>query len=272
MNASSGAFDRVHANALPVRRRVVLFGASNLTRAFPRVVAALRAEEPRSEILSAHGHGRSYGSASTFLGRELPSILACGLWRALEHSRPERTDALLTDIGNDIMYGTDVATIAGWIGECAARLTRHGARVAIVRLPLASLERLSRLRYEIVRALFFPTRRLAFETALERARELDARLPALAEQHAVALIETEPHWYGIDPIHIRSREQNAAWTKLLSGWNAAPTNASERARLTWRERAELSLARPDRMRRIGRVQTKEQPCVVLDDGTTVAIY
>src|SRR5439155_11570702 len=105
----AGSGDRVSA-------RVVLLGASNLTLGFPMLVSELRAWLGSPvEILCAHGHGRSYGLASRVLFRELPGIVECGLWRALASAPARPTLALLTDVGNDIMYGRDVEEIAGWV-------------------------------------------------------------------------------------------------------------------------------------------------------------
>jgi hypothetical protein len=265
-----GSRARVPTPATP-RRRVVLFGASNLTRAFPRVVAEVRAQSPAPvELVCAHGLGRSYGMASTFLARELPGILQCGVWRALDAHRAERTDALLTDIGNDIMYGADVATIAGWLDECLVRLSGHGARLSIARLPIAGIERISRLRYEVVRRLMFPTRSIAFETAIARARELDARIASLAAARSATLIEPRSDWYGLDPIHIRWSARPEAWRTLLSHTSSAPPH--ERARSCSEDRLALARCRPESMRRFGRAISTEQPSAILADGSTIALY
>ena len=87
--------------------RVVALGASNLTRGFQTVVATSRAEwGPNVEVLAALGHGRSYGVPSRLVVRTLPGILESGLWHGLE-SRPEvATRGLVTDVGNDILYGS----------------------------------------------------------------------------------------------------------------------------------------------------------------------
>ena len=87
-------------------RRVVLLGASNLVAGLPRVVEAARSVWGGPlDILAAAGHGRSYGRSSRVLWRTLPGILSCGLWEDLARRPPASTAALLTDVGNDILYG-----------------------------------------------------------------------------------------------------------------------------------------------------------------------
>ncbi len=93
--------------------RAVLLGASNLTRGISTVVetAQIVCQRPL-EILAAAGLGRSYGIDSRVLGRTLPGIVHCGLWNTLSQKRPIPTYALITDIGNDILYSVEVSQIA----------------------------------------------------------------------------------------------------------------------------------------------------------------
>ena len=102
--------------ASPSTPRVILLGASNLARGISTIVgtAQSRLGSPL-EFFIAMGHGRSYGRASRVLGRTLPGIDECGLWDALGDAVSTQTYALITDIGNDIIYGYDVEMIAAWI-------------------------------------------------------------------------------------------------------------------------------------------------------------
>ena len=139
------------------RRRVILLGASNLTRGFSTAVgiACSRGDGP-TEILAALGYGRSYGTAASFLGRWLPSILDCGLWRALQPAESCPTRALVTDIGNDLAYGFSVEQIMRWIDECFDRLNKIGASVVVTELPLKNFSKISNWRYLAMRSIFFP--------------------------------------------------------------------------------------------------------------------
>src|SRR5215207_2044158 len=105
-------------------RRVILLGASNLTRSFPTVVATLRQtwSEP-IEIMVAMGHGRSYGLDSSFLGKKISGIFPCALWQDLQSRQPLPTAALVTDIGNDILYGVSSDLLLDWVERCLDRLS-----------------------------------------------------------------------------------------------------------------------------------------------------
>src|SRR5262245_54573300 len=103
--------------------RIVALGASNLTRGLQTVVSTARGTwGPGVEVLAALGHGRSYGARSHFVFRGLPGILDSGLWGELE-SRPHvATRALITDVGNDILYGFSPEQTLEWVGEALRRL------------------------------------------------------------------------------------------------------------------------------------------------------
>ncbi len=255
------------------RTRVVLLGASNLTLAFPHVVAHVRsALRSPLDVFAAIGHGRSYGKTSRVLLRELPGITDCGLWAALDRSvGGDGALALLTDFGNDLVYGTDVGTIAQWIGSILERLASHRARCAIVRLPLQSLERLSPLRFRVARGILYPSHRVELAELRERAHALDERMLALARAHGAMLVEQRGEWYGFDPIHIRTGRRREAWDEILAPLVNGASGTSSRA-LERVERRALRRLRPEQRRWMGREQRRAQPAAELLDGTTISVY
>jgi hypothetical protein len=247
--------------------RAVLLGASNLRGSLPLAVDLLRRRAGGPvEALAACGHGRSYGAWSRFLFvRRLPGIAGCNLWPALEGRPPLPTFALLTDIGNDLVYGVEPARIAGWVEACLDRLDRRGARAVLTLLPLARLERLSPWQMRLAVALMFPGRPAPFPGLLERARELDGLLRLLARRRGALAIEPEASWYGLDPIHPRRGSRREVWERLTgAAAPAVPGGAGPRFRVPLLGAEELRLA--------GRAFRTPQPAVRLADGTTVALY
>ena len=253
-------------------RRVVLLGASNLTRGIATVVETARCMWGRPlDVLAALGHGRSYGTRSTVLGRTLPSTLGCGLWEALERRRAVPTAALITDIGNDLLYEAPVERIVFWVGQCLDRLLAIRARVVISRLPVANIASLSELRFRLLRRAMFPLGRLDFATISARAFELDQRIVELAVSRGVALVEQQALWYGWDPIHIRRRYWATAWRQMLAPWKADEP-LPEPARASLLDELYLRLCAPQERRWLGIAQRRRQPCGGLRDGTTISYY
>jgi hypothetical protein len=258
---------------------VVLLGASNLKVGFPYVLSRLRgcAAGP-IEVLAALGHGRSYGMWSRLLWiRQLPGIVHCGLWEELDRRPRLPTVALVTDVGNDVLYGAPVPQIAGWVGTCLERLARHQAETILGLLPMAALEKVSPFRYHLIRRILFPGRRaVPWSAMLDRARELDERLHRLGLDHGARLVEPSPSWYGIDPIHVHRSMRRQAWNQILhhprlpregerAGGGRLPVfGAAELRRLPLFGAAEL---------RLGGVPLRTpQPVRRFEDGTTLALY
>jgi hypothetical protein len=253
-------------------RRVVLLGASNLTRGISTVVETAQGifGSPL-EVVAALGHGRSYGMASRVFGRELPGIMQCGLWDALAARPPAETAALITDIGNDLLYGASVGSILDWIAESLDRLAQLEARTIITLLPLESVAAISEWRFLIVRTCSFPKCRARLDEVLARAGELNAGLTELARARRIPTVELRGAWYGFDPIHIRLRFWKEAWREILAAWCDAPATAPvARGSLTrWlylRSRA------PEARRVFGVARRALQPSGRLRDGTMISLY
>lgn len=253
-------------------RRVVLLGASNLTKGIGTVVeSAYRFWGRPLEVLTALGHGRSYGRASRVMGRQLPGILECGLWPALGRFPGPPTAALVTDIGNDLLYGEPVEQIVDWLEQCLDRLAAVEARTVVTLLPLDNLHTISRARFTLMRTLLFPYSRLTLEVIRERARALDEHLRRMAVERGCGLVSQRAAWYGFDPIHIRPFQRRWAWPEILASWSAQPT-VCEAVRGTLARTLYLRSRVPHRRWVFGFEQRGQQPCGRLRDGTTVAVY
>lgn len=251
---------------------MILLGASNLKVGFPCVLSRLRdgAVGP-VEVLAALGHGRSYGSWSRFAWvRSLPGIVHCGLWDELERRPDLPTLALLTDVGNDILYGFPVPRIAEWVETCLARLARRKSATILALLPLATLEKISPIRYHLIRQILFPGRRAPpWSAVLASTRDLNERLRSLALGHGAHLVEPSPSWYGIDPIHVRRGMRDMAWSQILEHpLLSRRGDLMAGARLPIFGSAEIRLGG----RFLGITLRTPQPVCRFENGSTVALY
>lgn len=257
--------------------RIVALGASNLTRGFHTVVTTARSMAgPRAEVVAALGHGRSYGMASRILVRTLPGILQSGLWRQLEVLPPAPTKALVTDVGNDVLYGMPADRIVAWVDEAIARLQRITGDIVLTDLPLSRARRLTRLEFLAFRSIVVPECRLSLAEVLETAERVNDGLESLAAARGVRYFRLKPEWYGLDPIHIRPSLWRSAWHEILRASErgaptaeAMPTAATVDSRVeAWR----LYLLRPERQWLFGREQFTPQHGVPLSPGGRVWLY
>ena len=241
-----------------------MLGASNLRISLPWVVGRVAAAGAE-EIFVACGHGRSYGKESSFLYvRKLPGIVQCGLWPALAAAPRRPTRALVTDVGNDLIYGVAVADLAAWLAECLDRLAALPAAIVVTPLALGRLEKLTPRTFRVAQRLMFPGRGLPWAELLDRARDLDGRLRRLAQELGATLVEQHTDWYGLDPIHFRRSKRREAWTRILEGWPPPKVGEPDSLRLPLLGAADYKL--------FGRRITTPQPARSLPRGAAVWIY
>jgi hypothetical protein len=248
--------------------RVIALGASNLTRGFHTVVSTARGEwGSQVEVLAALGHGRSYGVKSQFLVWSLPGILQSELWVELSRLPPARTRALITDVGNDILYGASADQILAWIREAVGRLRRSTDDIVITNLPLENIRRLSNREFLFFRSLFVPRCRLTHAEVLGTAERVNGGLAEMAASVDLRFVSLKREWYGLDPIHLSPSVWRRAWQEILLG---APASADHRAGIveSWR----LYFMRPQREWVFGWEHVCPQTGLVLPRGARVWLY
>tara|TARA_R110002095_G_scaffold216271_1_gene212769 strand:+ start:2142 stop:2951 length:810 start_codon:yes stop_codon:yes gene_type:complete len=256
-------------------RRVILLGASNLTRDFPLILRLLEtAIESPVDIFTAMGHGRSYGNWSRLLSRALPGISKCELWDAIPETRTESRQplALLTDIGNDLIYGQSTDAIFGWIESCLRHLQRIDARITITLLPEASIAQLTSFRFELTRRLFFPNNAASLADLKQKVRSLNQRLSEFAISNQINIVEAPRDWYGFDPIHYRYSQRATLWKSILSEWDL-PAMRNHPARNRWHDTLySLCCLQPALKRQWGKSHRSPQPTRILANGTRISVY
>jgi hypothetical protein len=253
-------------------QQIVLLGASNLTSGFPvaaRLATAGRGPGP-FRLLAAAGHGRAYAAASMVLGRGMPPIAGCALWRELAREPGLPTRALVADAGNDLAYGVGLADTVTAIRGCVERLAAAGAETVVVLPPIESIERLSPGRFLLLRSLIFPRHRFELAPILGDLRRLAAELRRLAAETGAEVAELDPDWFGPDRIHLRPARREEAWGRILAGAAPAPVDAAAGGGLPRRVRWRFLAA--DRARLLGVPLRHRQPARRLADGSTVSFY
>jgi hypothetical protein len=252
------------------RARFVVLGASNVALGFRAAVSAARERLGGPlDVFAAFGHGRSYGVEGRVLGRTLPAITACGLWRALAADGPRATFALVTDVGNDVAFGFPPSTIETWVAACVERLRALGAEIVLTGVPLDALRRVPPIEFWCLSRLFFPGRGIVRERALAQALELDGRLRELARRAGLAFVAPCAEWYGRDPIHVRRRARAQCWRAYCAPWPIESPSGGARADSPWRQRGRLVA---EERRLFGFAAGAPQPSATLADGSRLHAF
>lgn len=252
------------------KNRFILLGASNLTLSLRLTIHLMQQRfGGPSEILAALGHGRAYGAFTHMLWRGLPGIADCELWRQLNSAETHPTYALLTDIGNDILYGLPPEQVLRTLEWCINQLQKHAAQIVVTNLPMASIESLSERRYIFFRNIFYPSCQLSRDETISRAQVVHRGLVEMAVKRHFKLYEQKPDWFGLDGIHINYWQRKAYYQDVLNqfpGPDKKPDARRDKQELllTWQRRPEFAYKTV-----LGRASYCQQPSGQLPDGSLV---
>ncbi len=253
-----------------LKNRFVLLGASNLTLSLRLTIHLMQQRFGRpSEVLTALGHGRAYGTFTHMLWRGLPGIADCELWRQLDLAETHPTYALITDIGNDILYGLPPEQILRTLEWCIHQLRKHAAQIVVTNLPMASIESLSERRYIFFRNIFYPSCQLSKDETISRAQVVHSGLLSMAAQRHFKLYEQGSDWFGLDGIHVNYWQRKAYYQDILSqfpdsGKKPEAVEDEQEFLLTWQRRPEFAYKTL-----LGRTSHCPQPSGKLPDGSLV---
>ena len=207
-------------------RHVLMFGASNLTLGWNAVISELTAFwQCPLNINVCLGMGRSWIGPSRVFWRVLPGIIECGLWNHLP-SGPQPVSVMMTDIGNDIVYGYSPGQILDSVEACVDRVRQWapGCEIIVTRLPMASIRTLGQIRFRVMRFILFAGTTRTLSSILNDAEQVDDGLCKLATTHNLKLIESKVDWYGFDPIHILKAKRAEVFRHYFSHWNRDKTS------------------------------------------------
>jgi hypothetical protein len=252
--------------------RIIALGASNLTRGLQTVVStARRTWGPDVEVVGALGHGRSYGVPSRVVIRTLPGILESGLWHTLSSLPAAKTRGLVTDVGNDILYGYPAPTVLAWVEEAVDRLERVTPDIVVTDLPLDSIRRLSTPAFLVFRSLLAPQCRLSLAEIVDTAERVNHGLASLVAARGLHFVRMRREWYGVDPIHIRPRLWRPAWQQIL-GCGTGHESGDGSTSGAWPEGLSLYFMPPERQWLFGVERTSQQTGTALARGGRVWLF
>lgn len=217
------------------------------------------------DLVTAQGMGRAYVTASSgFAFLRSPGILKSGLWDALpEMNADPSPSVLLTDLGNDLLYGRSVQQVLAGAADCVMKIRswNSNADIVVTGPPLESVLKLQAVRFQVFKRLLFPFSKLTMADVKKATEELAEGVSLLAASQNVKLFVPNEQHYGLDPIHTRKRHRKDVFRSMFCLWEEPPGDGHS----------------PQRHRRVvaqdrivfGRPRVTEQPSV---DSGRLKIY
>lgn len=207
----------------------VLLGASNLARGYGALSHYLTrnlAPQP-VRILAAMGPGRGYGCQGGMLNISYPPIVDSPLFqRARKQAESgSRVVALVTDIGNDLLYGMEPDRLIATVEDVFQRLLDLNARIFVTSLPVFFEQEVSPMVYYSIRTLLYPKSSVSQENAVSGVRRINLYLKE-SKDPRVHVVPPLDEYLGWDHVHYSLLRSTEVWNRvggtLLSGWNMQP--------------------------------------------------
>lgn len=193
----------------------VLLGASNLARGHLALANCLqRSLYPRPvRFLYALGPGRGYRAWGGFLRMVYPPIRSSRIFSAARENSGCQVVAVVTDIGNDIMYNVPPGDIMACLEDIFQRLRECDALILATPIPSSLETDLSRFSFLFLRSIFYPNSRVSHQKAVASIGQINGFLKDSAKQK-VRLLSGLEEFSGWDKIHFSLWRGHLAWSRI----------------------------------------------------------
>lgn len=187
-----------------------------------------------AEFLYALGPGRAYGVEGGIWNVTYPAIKSCGILEAArkKEEQAQRVIALLTDIGNDIMYGVPTDTILATLSEILDRLHALNAEISVTTIPVDLERDVGEKMFKIIRGIYFMKSRVTFPEAVSAVDRIN-RFATGLESDKVRVIQGLEEFAGLDKIHYDLLKFPQVWSRVAGEMFRLPGEET-RHWVTWK--------------------------------------
>ncbi len=196
---------------------LLLLGASNLSRgcfAFSSFMKKNLSPRP-VEVLIASGPGRGYCAIGGLLNAKYLPISTSDIFKVAQSKADSgcQVVALVTDIGNDIMYSVSLEKLIATFQQIFDRLESMNAEVFYTTLPAAFEGKVHPIWFYILRTLLLPFSRVSYDEATAGIVMVNKYLRESKAEHR-HLVAGMDHYLGFDEIHYGWLSARSAWSHL----------------------------------------------------------
>ena len=227
----------------------IFLGASNLARSFHGLKYCIeRCIFPRpASFVHAMGPGRGYVSRCGILNAIYSPILGCGILEAVRNKKikDQSVVALITDIGNDIMYGVSSEKIINGLQYLLNSLGEFKTNIFITSIPVDLENDISELHFHIIRQIYFPKSPVKYSQTSNNIKAIN-KFILQSSNKKITVINDMKQFCGIDKIHYSIFKSQPAWSHVVGKLTASlGTNISPKLKTS-----ELALSMANNIARI----------------------
>jgi hypothetical protein len=197
----------------------ILFGASNLARSFYGLKLSIkRCIHPRpATFIHAMGPGRGYLGRGGILNTTYPPIIDCGILESIQKIRKpnQQIIALITDIGNDIMYGIHSKKIIEGLQSVLDTLSKVTKNIFITPIPINLKNDVGEFYFRVLRCIFFPKSFIKYSQTLESI-EIINQFILHSSNKKTTIINGMEQFSGLDKIHYSFFKNHLAWAHIAN--------------------------------------------------------
>ena len=197
----------------------VLLGASNLARGYSALTRHISKNISAGEFLNALGPGRGYCARGGLLNFTYSPIGECSVMKIAKvyAERGFRIMVLLTDIGNDIMYGVPESSLIESLDTLIEKSTQMNAEVFLTSIHVDVSKDMGKTSFKLFKSIFYPNSPMTFDQADSAVKKMNHYLAEKSlKNERVHLVSGLGAFCGLDKIHYGLFKSHLAWSRVAN--------------------------------------------------------
>ena len=194
-------------------------GASNLARGYSLLTRHISScfGKNKTEFLNALGPGRGFCARGGMFNFTYPPIQDCRILEVAKKKSCDTRAVLITDIGNDLMYGVLADTLIESLDGLIGRALQWDAEIFMTSIHVNLKKDVSPTMFFILKSFFYPGSSITYEEADMFIIKVNGYLEEKARQNErVYLISGMTSFIGMDKIHYSFLKTHLAWEKIAN--------------------------------------------------------
>lgn len=193
----------------------VLLGASNLARGYSALTRNISQSVSGCEFLNALGPGRGYCAEGGLFNFTYSPIGECRVMDKVRAQQGRRIAVLLTDIGNDIMYGVPEQSLVECLDTLIEKSLQLNAEVFVTSIHVDVRKDMGKASFKLLKAIFYPNSLVTYDKADSAVKKLNHYLEEKSAQNErVHLVSGLGEFCGMDKIHYSLFKSHLAWSRV----------------------------------------------------------